>query len=1030
MFYKFLFFLSDFLEIQRKSFYLFLKSGLGADFWPRNFFSENYKFRKPILNIEKSILFGKTYCCHFYFPIQFAHSNSKQLQWVFLGTLPLLTRRGHFIINGTPRVVLNQIVRSAGLYFQKRESESFQVFYAEIILERGPWIQFELDSQQKIWMCHQYKPRILLSRSKQKLKLMNDFLKLSDQFYLGQNGRDRCNKKLGLCLQTPVLTSIDFAAISTILFKNEHLDDIEDLKNRKLKTIGELIQNQLIRAVLRLQNKHTIKKQNLSIVVNSTLKEFFHSHQLSQYLDQSNPLSEITHKRRLSCGGVTAGMETRSIHRTHYGRICPIETPEGKNAGLVNSLTTAVKLNTRGFLETPFVEIYKQHFQNQTKLSFLSVEMQEQKNTFFNNKLPKHGYGSIGIVEIQGASQYQLNSVYRIAKTVQQFLSIATTCIPFIEHNDANRALMGSNMQRQALPLIFTKAPIVSTSNAFRVLSDLKDIPISVQSSFLIYVSKKKICLINSAVQVKKASVAKIQYITFQKFQYNVLQNFEKSNQNTYFLQRPIPYTSQWIQKGDLLSDCSASSQGDLALGQNLLVGYMSWEGLNFEDAVLISKQILTKYISLHIEKYVIEIGEFEKILGIPKIGSWVKEGDVLLGKMVPKEPSILLTHDKLLHDIINKTRAKREFENKYLKVPSSGRIIRICYTHMQVKRKKISQSLHPALHNVRYVENCNVSQIEDVIALKRFNILTLDSAESTGNFFYKANSILPSKPENRKADLRYADLLSQRFFKGEQNFVSSLKKITIYIAKKRMFQVGDKISGRHGNKGIISKILPNCDMPYLPNGDSLDVLLNPLGVPSRMNVGQIFECLLGFAGQIFQTKFEVLCFDEIYGYEASRSLIYSKLFSSCKTTGQKWLFSKQNPGKFHLFDGRNGELFNQSILVGCPYLMKLIHIVDEKIHARSTGPYSFVTQQPLRGRAKKGGQRFGEMEVWALEGFGSAYAIQELLTVKSDDLQGRNKIMQTLLKNTSFKFGTPESLRVTLRELQCLCLCLKLENK
>lgn len=444
-------------------------------------------------------------------------------------------------------------------------------------------------------------------------------------------------------------------------------------------------------------------------------------------------------------------------------------------------------------------------------------------------------------------------------------------------------------------------------------------------------------------------------------------QNFEKSNQNTYFLQRPINFPLQWIQKGDLLADCSASNNGEIALGKNLLVAYMPWEGFNFEDAVLINETVLSKYTSLHIAKYDLEISEtsnsLEKITsnipgfskdelqkldknGIIKIGSWVQEGDILVGKIITTIPQPLLTHEKLLYDIMGQKTS--QIEEKCLRVPLgvSGRIIRISYVYSKIQ-KKISKSI--------------------------------------------------------------------------------LKKISIYIMEKRVFQIGDKISGRHGNKGIISKVFSTYDMPYLPNGSSLDVILNPLGVPSRMNVGQILECLLGFAGKIFYTKFQVLCFDEIHGYEASRSYIYSKLFEACKKTQQKWIFSKKNPGKLHLFDGRNGSIFHQSVMVGVTYLMKLIHIVDEKIHARATGPYSLITQQPLRGRAKHGGQRIGEMEVWALQGFGCAYTLQELLTIKSDDLHGRKQIMQALLKNTPLKFGTPESFRVVLRELQCLCLDLQL---
>ena len=483
------------------------------------------------------------------------------------------------------------------------------------------------------------------------------------------------------------------------------------------------------------------------------------------------------------------------------------------------------------------------------------------------------------------------------------------------------------------------------------------------------------------------------------KFEQNIgFQNFERSNQNTYLLQRPINSPAQWIQKGDLLADCSASDKGEIALGKNLLVAYMPWEGFNFEDAVLINETILLKYTSLHIAKYDLEIAEtaFEKITanipgysqneqldknGIIKIGSWVQEGDILVGKIISAVPQPLLTHEKLLYDIMGQKTP--QIEEKCLRVPLgvSGRVIRISYIYS----KRAS----------------------------------LEEITSKGYF--------QTKQKVKKKTVNSNKLNKKIIPKFEKFQKSALKKISIYIMEKREFQVGDKISGRHGNKGIISKVFSNYDMPYLSDGSTLDVILNPLGVPSRMNVGQILECLLGFAGRIFHTKFQVLCFDEIYGYEASRSYIYSKLLDACKKTQQKWIFSKKNPGKLHLFDGRDGYIFKQSVMVGVTYLMKLIHIVDEKIHARATGPYSLITQQPLRGRAKHGGQRIGEMEVWALQGFGCAYTLQELLTVKSDDLQGRKQIMQALLKNTALNFGTPESFRVVLRELQCLCLDLQL---
>nr|ARR28405.1 RNA polymerase beta subunit [Caulerpa okamurae] len=448
-----------------------------------------------------------------------------------------------------------------------------------------------------------------------------------------------------------------------------------------------------------------------------------------------------------------------------------------------------------------------------------------------------------------------------------------------------------------------------------------------------------------------------------------------KTNQNTYLFHRGFAKQLQWVQKGDLLADSSASSKGELALGKNLLAAYMPWEGLNFEDAVLINQKVITKYTSLHIEKYDVEILENEKLTsnlplrenpepsleenGIIKIGSWVQEGDILVGKITSRLSSKQLSlekenlnlnivqYEQLLYDIVGQDFIK--IQENSLRVPSgiSGRIIKIsiCY-----QKETFSQ-------NIR------------------------------GPF----------------------------------------AKVVIYIATQRELKVGDKISGRHGNKGILSKIFGNYDMPFLLNGECLDILLNPLGVPSRMNVGQILECILGLTGHIFQTKFQTICFDEMNGYEASRSLIYSKLLKSANQTKQKWLFSKKRPGKVNIFDGRDGLIFHQSVLVGYAYIMKLIHIVDEKINARSTGAYSLITQQPLRGRAKQGGQRVGEMEVWALQGFGSAYTLQELLTVKSDDLMGRNRLMLTLLKNTPLNFGTPESLRVVLRELQSLCLDLNI---
>ena len=614
VFYKFLFFVSDFLEIQRKSFYLFLNNKLSEELSKNvltdskiHFLSKNLKFLKPDQTIEECITFGKTYCCHFYLPVNFQIKEKKKRKWIFLGTLPLLTRRGHFLVNGTPRIILNQIIRSAGIYFQYKNEKNVRSFYAEIIADRGPWIRMEIDNKKHLWISFPqsskidfsiffydfyqkyldhyffYKENINVNLSSNKIqhlkkkkiqhknkkfsfcmifnKLLKKFKKKKSiifsslkkkkivkniiflnlfrtemqnqdiiniksilssnlNFDLSENGRFHLNKKLGLSLPLSIrtLTPIDFLAITEILneltqnLNFQVLDDIDNLKNRKLKPIGELLQNQFARAFQRLEktffqtnicSEREFKKKSrlLSKSINSVLKEFFHSHQLSQYLDQSNPLSEITHKRRLSClgaGGInrdTAEMNIRGIHVTYYGRICPIETPEGKNAGLVNSLTTGVKINFQGFLETPFRQVYKQHLQNQKKIAFFSVENQQSQNIFFSHKFPKFKHISVSALNLY-TKKFQknfLDSIDLIVSNPQHLISIATTCIPFIEHNDANRALMGSNMQRQALPLICLEQPLVTTLNAFRVLSDLNDIPTLVQSGFILYVSQTKI---------------------------------------------------------------------------------------------------------------------------------------------------------------------------------------------------------------------------------------------------------------------------------------------------------------------------------------------------------------------------------------------------------------------------------------------------------------------------------------------------------------------------------------------------------
>ena len=532
--------------------------------------------------------------------------------------------------------------------------------------------------------------------------------------------------------------------------------------------------------------------------------------------------------------------------------------------------------------------------------------------------------------------------------------------------------------------------------------------------------------------------IKKLLYISSKKkninlipfYRTNKLQNLDRSNQNTYLFQRNFIKKPKWIQKGDLLADCSASENGDMALGQNLLTAYMPWEGFNFEDAILINQKITSKYASLHIEKYEIEVLQNETITpdilknnyelldknGIIKIGSWVEEDDILVGKIilpenqiVSKEKKPIIPYKRLLHAILKKKKdsEKEKIQDNSIRVPPdvSGRVIKILiyYQNFIIKSNKIGKSNKIKLR--KFKENYNLRFLENIGKRWQKILIKFNTMRCIFNFS-------PIKNINHdKINLK------------QSKYRKKVSKIIIYIAQKHQLKVGDKMSGRHGNKGIISKICARYDMPYLPDGKCLDILLNPLGVPSRMNVGQIFECVLGLTGRFLLTKFQVICFDELSGFEASRSLIYSKLLESSFKIKQSWIFSKRKPGKIYIFDGRTGERFHYSILIGYSYIMKLIHIVDEKVHARSTGPYSLITQQPLRGRAKHGGQRIGEMEVWALQGFGCAFTLQELLTIKSDDLIGRNRVLYTLLKNTPLNFGTPESLRVVLRELQSLCL-------
>lgn len=1142
----------DFIEVQRTSFQFLLKKGIIDEVSLRNpiststkdleliFYPEYYKLTPPEVTSKQAILRAKTYACKLYMPAQLINKTTKEIkiQWVLLGNLPLMTKRGHFIINGSPRIIINQMIRSPGIYYQEiLDKSKKRRYYADLISYRGTWLRLEIDKKKAIWARMKKTPKVSIvillqamglpqhtifqsiqySHFLQQSLLENDhptttseaLLSLYSQTHpkkdktllhpamgrkflfrkftnprtydLGKIGRLRLNEKLGLSISENkrILTADDILYSTDYLIKLEHgsgqIDDIDNLKNRRVRPSGEIIQNQLSIGLLRLEKlirekfkrnrkRLTIKGLITTKAINGALREFFGSSQLSQFMDQTNPLAEITHKRRVTSvgpGGVsreTAGMAVRGIHPTHYGRICPIETPEGPNAGLVNSITSLGKINKNGFLETPFFKVYKGQVQTGLEYSFFSA--MEEENSFI-------APGDLQISSLQFLptksiptkfgnefKQILYNQVDYIAISQIQMISIATSLIPFLEHDDANRALMGSNMQRQAVPLMIPERPIVGTGLEGRVISDSGHCLQAKNDGFISYVGGGKILVqrvqnatifqnlkrqkvyspptpfanlesysyiyennkqhasffkekkkqnfksfIPSIITQENSVILNKTFSTFDtavsfptteifslktksekpqlkkeissKYSKKVteeflLQTYERTNQETAIVHRFARKEGEWVQKGDLLADGGASVKGELALGKNIRVAYMPWEGYNFEDAVLISERLVYDdlYTSIHIERFEIEIRDtkfgVEQITnlipdinpidlyhldekGIVKKGSWVEEGEILVGKITPINKKPLSPHEKLLYDIVGKTIPTTR--DSSLRVPKGvkGRVI-----------------------NIQILETEN----------------------------------LPAETS----------------FDGPG-------RVHIYIAEKRKIQVGDKIAGRHGNKGIISKILPRQDMPYLPDGTPVDIVLNPLGVPSRMNVGQIFECLLGLAGINLHEKYKITPFDETFGPEASRSMVFSKLYSARLQTKQDWLFNPTFPGKLQLFDGCTGTAFDQHVTVGQAYILKLIHLVDEKIHARSTGPYSLVTQQPLRGRSKHGGQRVGEMEVWALEGFGAAYTLQELLTIKSDDMKGRHKAVDSILKNKPISLGTPESFKVLIRELQSLCL-------
>jgi len=803
-------------------------------------------------------------------------------------------------------------------------------------------------------------------------KNISEFSHIFDARYyrLGKIGRFRINNRLNLKLshRTYTITYEDIFAILdcliTLSISKTTGDDIDHLKNRRVRSVGELLQNlfrvgfqRLVRKLGSQINKRESGQISSFNIIGSTVREFFGSSQLSQYMDQTNPLSSLTHRRRISGlgpGGLDRdriSFAVRDIHPSHYGRICPIETPEGQNVGLIASLTTCARVNKLGFLETPFWRVINGKVIKTGDPIYLTADIEDfykiapadistnEKNYLTQNLIPvRYKQDFITVAPFQ---------VDFITILPIQVVSVATSLIPFFEHDDANRALMGSNMQRQSVPLMLPQKPIVGTGLENQIAID-SGMTINAQGSGIVNT------VTADYIIVKEYSGRKLKYI---------LQKYQRSNQETCINHRPIVWKGEKVKSGQMLTDGPGITSNELSLGQNVLVAYMPWQGYNFEDAILINERLVYEdvFTSIHIERYDIEIEQDDDVSeqitrnipnlsfseiqnlnddGIVALGTFVRPGDIIVGKIIAKNDSEQLPEAKLLRAIFG-AKAKGVRDTSF-RMPNGkyGRVIdRVTF--------------------------------------------------------------------NRKTKLAY-----------------KFEKIQVFIAQIRKIKVGDKIAGRHGNKGIISRILPRQDMPFLPDGTPVDIILNPLGVPSRMNVGQLYECLLGLAGHKLNRRFKILPFDEMYGPEVSRILINKKLRQASIENDEAWLFNPYSPGKMVLIDGRTGKEFENPITVGNAYMLKLIHLVDDKMHARATGPYSLITQQPLGGKAQHGGQRFGEMEVWALEGFGAAFTLKELLTIKSDDMQGRNETLNAIVKGQLIpKSGVPESFKVLLQELRSIGL-------
>ncbi len=913
----------------------------------------------------------------------------------------------------------------------------------------------------------------------------------SDKRYdLGEVGRYRINKKLNLDIDidTKILTKEDIISIIKYLIElvnsKADVDDIDHLSNRRVRTVGEQLYNQFgvglarmartIRERMNVRDNEVFTPTDLinAKTLSSVINTFFGTNQLSQFMDQTNPLAELTHKRRMSAlgpGGLSrerAGFEVRDVHYTHYGRLCTIETPEGPNIGLISSLCVYAKINKLGFIETPYRKIENSKVRMDEPVIYLSAEEEEKKLIAqANTKLDKDGNFINPKVKARLQADYPIvegEKVDLIDVAPNQIASVAASLIPFLEHDDANRALMGSNMMRQAVPLLHPQAPIVGTGLEARTAKDSRVLIEAEGDGVVEYVDANEIVIRYQRTDEEKLVSFEDDVKTYK------LPKFKKTNQNTCFSLKPVVLKGQEVKKGEGLCEGYAIKDGDLALGRNLKVAFMPWKGYNFEDAIVVSEKVVREdvFTSLHIEEFLLEVrdtkrGAEELTNDIPnvsteatkdldengmiRIGANVNEGDILIGKITPKGETDPTPEEKLLRAIFGDKAG--DVKDASLKAPPSlkgvvidkklfSRVVK--NKRIKAKEKIVIEKLDEEFNN--YIDDLRSKLIDKLIVLtsgkksegvsNRYNEEVIPKGTKFSQKVLSNIDYISVNHENWTGDENTNNLIQKLLNNFEIKYkdylgVYNRKKFTttvgdelptgiiqlakIYIAKKRKLKVGDKMAGRHGNKGIIAKIVRDEDMPFLKDGTPVDIVLNPLGVPSRMNLGQIYETVLGWAGEKLGLKFATPIFDGAPIEEINKYMKQANLPEN---------------GKVFLYDGGTGERFNQPATVGIIYMMKLGHMVDDKMHARSIGPYSLITQQPLGGKAQFGGQRFGEMEVWALEAFGAANILQEILTVKSDDVIGRAKAYESIVKGENLSEpGIPESFNVLLHELRGLGL-------